>query len=246
MDSKRPRKLNFNAPLLSTKRFGFSGVADTSCFSSVPFSWEQAPGKPKAMERSDSIYGDIDTPRLRPPPCLWHPLEEAAKAEVYTNVLAFDEDDGCDGDNEEDDDKKNDSFTDAIDVLSLSEALDIMQQSDTALSESNNGFRLKVSESDGCESPTYMINRFLPDANALAASSEGFLKGSTKHSYASSPKGCGLEFIFSWLVKNNKLCGIKSPVLPSSTNVLKSRHSSEHKKHRLSIHRPCKNVKEHT
>ncbi|CAJ1807504.1 unnamed protein product [Sphenostylis stenocarpa] len=269
MDSERLRNLSINAPLLSTKRFGFSGVADTYCSSSslgsivpntsVPFSWEQAPGKPKTMERSDGIYdGDIDTPRLRPPPCLWHPPEEAAKAEVCNGVLAFDQDDGCDGDND-DEDKKNDTFSDAMDVLSLSEALDIVQKAETAHGKSNDGLRLKLAESNGCQSPTYMINRFLPDANALAASSdahisndwkiydtwsdEGYIKGSTGNSYVSSPKGCGLKFLFSWLMKN-KLCAIKSPVLPSSTNVQKHRHSSKHKKHRLSLHRPCANVKE--
>ncbi|TKY65784.1 hypothetical protein E2542_SST08646 [Spatholobus suberectus] len=270
MDFKLPRKLNFNAPLLSAKRFGFSGVADTSCSSNslgtaqkttVPFSWEQAPGKPKAMERSDGIYdGDIDSPRLRPPPCLWHPLEEAAKADVYNGVLAFDQDDGCDGDDDDDDedDDKNDAFSDAMDVLSLSEASDIMQQSETAHSDSNDGLRLKLAGSNGGQSPTYMINRFLPDANALVASSavhfskdskvytyshEAYLKGSTRHSYASSPKGCGLEFLFSWLMKN-KLCAIKSPVLPSFTNVQKHQHRSKHMKHRSSVHKPCTNVKE--
>ncbi|KAG5010040.1 hypothetical protein AAZX31_07G144600 [Glycine max] len=268
MDFKRPRKLNFNAPLLSTKRLGFSGVADRSCLSnslnstvlntSVPFSWEQAPGKPKTMERSDSIYdGDIDTPRLRPPPCLWHPLKEATKAD--NGALAFDQDDGCDADDDEDDDKQNDVFSDAVDVLSLSEASDIMQQSEAAHSDSKDGLRLKLSESNGGPSPTYMINRFLPDANALVASSsahfsndakvcdncshEGYLKGSTRHSHATSPKGCGLEFLFSWLMKN-KLCAIKSPVLPSFTNVQKHRYSSKHTKHRTSVHKPCTNVKD--
>ncbi|RDX81799.1 Ethylene-overproduction protein 1, partial [Mucuna pruriens] len=264
MDFKRPRKLNFNAPLLSTKRFGFSGVADTSCSSSslgtalntsVPFSWEQAPGKPKTMKRSDSIYdGDIDTPRLRPPPCLWHPLEEeAAESDVYNSVLAFDQDDGCDGD-DDDNNKNHDVFSDAMDVLSLSEALDIMQQSETAHGDSKDGLRLKLAESNGGQSPTYMINRFLHDANALVASSAAHFsndskvcgtciheKGSTGNSYASSPKGCGLEFLFSWLMKN-KLCAIKSPVLPSSTNVQqKHLHRSKHMKHRSSVHKSCTN-----
>ncbi|KAK7395077.1 hypothetical protein VNO78_15619 [Psophocarpus tetragonolobus] len=262
---KRHRKLNFNAPLLSTKRICFSGVADTSFSSSlldstvlntsVPFSWEQAPGKPKTMERSDNIYdGDIDTPRLRPPPCLWHPLQEAAKTDASNDVLAFDQDNGCDGD-DEGDDKKNDVYTNAMDDLSLSEASDIMQQSEAAHDDSN--LRLKLAEFNGGQSPTYMINRFLPDANALVASSsvhfsnddrvcdtfnhEGHLKGSTRHSYACSTKGCGLEFLFSWLMRN-KLCAIKSPVLSSYTNVQNHRHSSKHKNHRSSADKPCKNV----
>lgn len=270
MDFKRPRKLNFNAPLLSTKRFGFSGVADTSCSSnslgsipnkSVPFSWEQAPGKPKTMAASDSICdGDINTPRLRPPPCLWHPLENAAaESDVYNGVLTFDQDDGCDGDDDEDDNDKNyDVFSDAMDVLSLSETSATIQQSEAAHSDNNDGLRSKLAESNSDQSLTYMINRFLPDANALVASSahfsndskvcdtcnhEGYLKGSTRHSCATSPKSCGLEFLFSWLM-NNKHCAIKRPVLTSSTNVHKHQHSSKHKKHRPSVHKACTNVKE--
>ncbi|MCI57108.1 hypothetical protein A2U01_0078359, partial [Trifolium medium] len=56
MDLRHPRKLNFNAPLLSTKRLSYSDLPVSSSLSNsldtvqntrVPFSWEQSPGKPK-------------------------------------------------------------------------------------------------------------------------------------------------------------------------------------------------------
>lgn len=256
MDLKPLRKLNFNAPLLSTKRLSYSGITGPSCLSNsldtvqntrVPFSWEQSPGKPKDIERSNSVH-DGDTPRPRLPPCLWQPPKEAAAAGVSNGVPAFDQDDGCDGDDDndnDDDDKKNDVFADALDVLSLSEALDIVQQSEKAAHSDNNvGLRLKLEECNGDQSPTYMINRFLHDANALAASSvlhlsnevcdtwnhEACLKGSVRHSCDSTSKGCGLGSFFSWRMKH-KFCAIKSPVLPCSPNVQKHQHSSKSKKH---------------
>ena len=58
-----------------------------------------------------------------------------------------------------------------MEVLSQSEALEIVQQSESNHSGINDGFRLKLAESNGDQSPTYMINRFLPDATALAVSS---------------------------------------------------------------------------
>jgi hypothetical protein len=110
MDLIRPRKLNFNAPLLSTKRLSYSDLPVSSSLSNsvdtmqntrVPFSWEQSPGKPKDLERGDSI-GDGDTPRPRLPPCLWRPLKVAAEPDVDIGVIAFDKDDGCDGDDDDD------------------------------------------------------------------------------------------------------------------------------------------------
>lgn len=262
MDSILSRKLNFNAPLLSTKRLCDSSFAGSSCLSNsldtlqntrVPFSWEQAPGKPKDLKRGDGI-DDGDTPRLRLPPCLWCPLKVAAEPDVDSADLAFDQDNGCDGDDDYDNNKKTDVFSDALDDLSLSEAFDIIQQSETAAhSDSNDGLRLKLEESRGDQSPTYLINRFLPDANALAASSvlhftndsnkkacdtwHHGLTGSGRNSCASaSPKGCGLGFLFSWGMKN-KFCAMKSPVLPCSTNAHQHSSNSKHKKHCSSIHK---------
>ncbi|KAE9622250.1 hypothetical protein Lal_00033060 [Lupinus albus] len=283
MDLKNPRKLNLNAPLLSTRRLGCSFVADTSCRvqnTRVPFSWEQSPGKPKDMERSNSV-DDGDTPRLRLPPCRWHRLKEAVEADidngkqatdecivsntdsdlevfghnlihgnfeppvfqptvmtdyVKQRFLEFDQDDGCDGD-DDDDDKKNGVSSNATDVLSLSEALDIVQLTEKVHSESNDELRLKLAECNGDQSPAYMINRFLPDATALAASSSiNFSNDFNKKmidtaSYASSSKGCCPEIFFPWCMKH-KLCAIKSHILTySKKSVQKHQHSSKHMKH---------------
>ncbi|MED6161912.1 hypothetical protein PIB30_065268, partial [Stylosanthes scabra] len=218
MDLECHRMLNFNAPLLSTRRAANSTVAGSSLgrlqITSVPFSWEQAPGKPKDQERSNSIhFGDGETPRLRLPPCLQH-LPKAA-ADVLNS---FDQDDGCDGDNDDNDE-----------------------------SSSNNN------NVDECSS--YMINRFLPDATALAASSSahfeknGFSKkggcdtwSDSRHSYAASssscsPKGCNsLQVLFPWRLKH-KLCSIKSPVITCSTNVQNLKQSLRNKKHSSSLHK---------
>ncbi|XP_020236239.1 uncharacterized protein LOC109815840 [Cajanus cajan] len=270
MDLKRPRKLNLNAPLLSTRRLGSPVVGDTSCSSNsvgaiqntserVPFSWEKAPGKPKETDRRDNTTQDSSTPRLRLPPHRWIPPKEAAESEADDDDIAFhDQQDGsCDGNV-----NKDDSFSDAMDVFSLTEALDIVQKkSEDAHSENNDRLRLKLAESNGYQSPTYMINRFLPDATALAASSalhfssnledkvcdtcsysECYISGSKRHSYASSPKGCGLELLFPWRMKH-KLCAIESPVLPCSTNLHKHQRNSKQKKHRSSAYIPCTNVK---
>ena len=253
MHSILSRKLNFNAPLLSTKRLGYSDFAVPSCLSNsldtvrVPFSWEQSPGKPKDSEKVDSI-DDVETPRPRLPPCLWRPIKVAAEPDENNSVIAFDKDDGCDGDDEDDNNKKTDVFSDAFDVLSLSEAFDIIQQSETkARSESNDGLRLKLSEFNGDQSPTYMINRFLPDANALAASSvlhfsndfdknHGVCLGGSDRNSCASPKGCGLGLLFSWGMKH-KFCSIKSPVLPCSTNAHNHMHNSKNKKQCSSVHK---------
>ncbi|WJX42935.1 hypothetical protein P8452_30108 [Trifolium repens] len=263
--SKRHRKLNLNAPIMSTRRFG-SVFADTSSSSlggtfqntsrRVPFSWEKEPGKPK------------DCSKL--PPChRWFPRKESADQP----------DVGNDYDDRDDIDNKDDIFSDAMDdVFSLSEALDIVQRkSEKAHSDNNDGLKLKLAECSGYQSPTYLINRFLPDATALAASSsalnfhsdyeenicntcsypECYLSESGRHShsyaYASgssstSPKGCGLEVLFPWRNMKHKFCSIESPVLPCSatTNLQKHQRNlreSKQKKHQSSAYIPCTNVK---
>ncbi|CAI8601106.1 unnamed protein product [Vicia faba] len=263
--SKRHRKLNLNAPIMSTRRFG-SVVADTSSSlgtfqntsERVPFSWEKEPGKPKDTERNGSKIA----------PChRLFPRKEAAEAEDQSDIL----DNACD---EMDD--KDDLFSDAMDdVFSLSEALDIVQRkSEKAHSDINSGLKLKLAECNGYQSPTYLINRFLPDATALAASSsalqfhsdfaekvcdscsypECYLSESGRHSHSyayasgsssSSPKGCGLEVLFPWRTVKHKFCAVESPVLPCSTatNLPKTQRDSRQKKHRSSAYIPCTNVK---
>ncbi|MED6224909.1 hypothetical protein PIB30_088734, partial [Stylosanthes scabra] len=265
MDSlkqQRPRKLNLNAPLLSTRRYyGFSSPSSNSLSAGaafqndhgVPFSWEQAPGKPKHNHKNDySAAADTPGPTLPPPP-----------------DVGF-----VSGDDKDEDEE---DYSDAMDVFSLSEALDIVQKKSERKNSGggkNNGtnnneglLRLKIQESNGYQSPTYMINRFLPDATALAASSalhfpsncdekgcetcsyqeccarssatvrkNGYDENHDDHSYSysyslSSSKGCycGLEVLLPWRVKH-KLCSMKSPVLmpPCSMNNVKKKKAEEH------------------
>ncbi|KAI4353415.1 hypothetical protein L6164_002367 [Bauhinia variegata] len=250
---KRPRKLDLNAPLLSTRRLGCSidaVAADTSCSSNsavagkntserVPFSWELAPGKAKDVDRSDSMQ-DEGTPRLKLPPSLWHPRQDQVSSEPPADDDdddkrdLDDKDEGCDGDIDNDD-----VFSDAMDVLSLSEALDIVQKSEKPRSDNSDKLRLKIAQDRGNDSSDYIIRRFLPDATALAASSalhfadsmdpEAYHAATARGSYVESPKGCGLEIFFPWRMKQ-KLCSVKSPILHCSTNLQKHRGGSKQKK----------------
>ncbi|KAK7816618.1 hypothetical protein CFP56_043899 [Quercus suber] len=75
MNSKYPRKLNFNAPLLSIRRTGGYTDEEQSCTNSrgmlanasddrIPFSWEQAPGKPKDLDRAEKVQ-EFDSLKLK-------------------------------------------------------------------------------------------------------------------------------------------------------------------------------------
>ncbi|XP_028764477.1 uncharacterized protein LOC114722577 [Neltuma alba] len=256
MDLRRPRKLDLNKPLLSTKRLSIV-VGDTSCSSTslgktvqnntseerVPFSWEKSPGKPKNVDDNN----EEETPRLRLPPCLWHPPNQEPGADEADKGEDHHQDEGrvVDDDEDEDEDEKFDSdvLSDAMEVFSLSEALDIVQKSERVRRKSaNEGLRLKLEEdsNNGNESPNYLIKRFLPDATALAASSTlHFSKsmmdnkicdssGSYLEAYVASPKGCGLEVLFPWRLKH-KLCAMKSPVLPCSSTRMQKQHQNRRK-----------------
>lgn len=235
--SRYPRKLNFNAPLLSTRRIG--GYTSEEVVNSqgasdhrIPFSWEQAPGKPKDLERGDIHDGEDDyTPRPRLPPCRWHPSIDATNNGYDDQAVINDHlGDGCDGDADDDDDNDDAAFSDAMDVFSLSEAIDIVTKAEKVDDELN-GLKLKLAECRGNESPNFIIKRFLPDATALAESSAlNFSKSFNKKfpkpcnypeacgQSSASPKGCGLEILFPWRMKH-KLCGIKSPIRQDSLNV---------------------------
>lgn len=269
----QPRNtLNFNAPLLSTRRPANSASLELSCPSircrnstsgdahhRIPFSWEKAPGKPKDEAKSSTRDDENDTPRPKLPPSLWRYQQFISTATTTTtttttkNVGNNDDDDGCDGyvdDHYNDDDEYDvndgpdyDIFSDAVDVLSLSEAIDIAERSQKAQESSatTDGLRLKIIEESRRDNqyPDFIIQRFLPDAAALATASalsamslkkscDDFRKSqmtssstnservSTTTSY-SSPKGCGLELFFPWRMKH-RLCGsVKSPVRRGST-----------------------------
>ncbi|KAF8042471.1 hypothetical protein BT93_A0947 [Corymbia citriodora subsp. variegata] len=170
MNSKKyhPTALDLNAPILSTRRPPQSSCCVSKASSrrgvsdGIPFSWEQAPGKPK-KSTDDMTVGsspkDADTPRLCPPP------QMVAKPKGYVS------DDEGSGDvsslnNEED------AFSDAVDVFSLSEAIDILERAERSVhgrDDNIDQLKLKIAESCGKDaSPNFMINRFLPDASALA------------------------------------------------------------------------------
>lgn len=227
MNSKYPcRKLNFNAPLLSIRRIKGGSTDELSCSGSqvvlqntidrVPFSWEQSPGKPKDFERGD--IHDGDTPRPRLPPRLWqHPPMETTNNEYPHCVDHAVPDVGCDGNGNGDDAA---AFSDTMDVVSLTEAIDIATKDEKAVEL--DGLKLKLAESSGNESPNYIIKRFLPDAIALAATSAlSFSKSfnrklpkqcnyteacasRTVGQACSPPKGC----LYPWRMKHN-LCGIR-------------------------------------
>ncbi|XP_004506820.1 uncharacterized protein [Cicer arietinum] len=217
-NSKRHRKLNLNAPIMSTRRIG-SGAADTSSSlgkvqntsQRVPFSWEKEPGKPKDLEMNGlELPPSCHCCFLRKEQCClsYFPRKELDD-QSYIGYCCDEEDD----------------------VFSLSEALDIVQRKSEC--DNNNGLKLKLAECNGYQSPTYLINRFLPDATALAASSvlhftNNFKEKVCDSSYAygssSSPKGCGLEdFLPRLTMKHNQ-------------------QNFKQKKYRSSVYIPCTNV----
>lgn len=277
MDLKRPRKLDLNKPLLSTKKLSIV-VSGTSCASTsvgktvknntcyeerVPFSWERTAGKPKDVAGD---HNEEETPRLRLPPCLWHPPNEEpiSDNEADKGNDHHEDQDGCVEDVEDDNDVdemfESDLLSDAMEVVSLSDALDIVQKTERARRKSaNEGLRLKLEEdsnnNNGNESPNYLIKRFLPDATALAASSTLHLSknmimenkicdssGSYLDAYVTTPKGCGLEVLFPWRLKH-KLCAMKSPVLPCSSISMQKQQHQNRRKGRGSDHKQCTNYK---
>ncbi|XP_007026610.2 PREDICTED: uncharacterized protein LOC18597481 [Theobroma cacao] len=263
MEKKRPRKLNFNAPLLSTRRPAGGHIGDElSCTNSqggckdssngIPFCWEQAPGKPKNLDGSNNV-DDAETPRPKLPPSKWRPPEEACQDHNH------DHDEGCDADVDDyDDDNNVDVFSDAMEVLSLTQAIDIVEKAEKFRGSSDglkskslepsdlDGLNLESLDRSDCPSPSFIIERFLPDATALAASSAMNTSLKTKLPYLcnysespcvsqavinrpfSSPKGCGLEILLPWRMKH-KLCGVKSPIKESSI-IVKPTTSSKQKK----------------
>lgn len=270
--------LNFNAPLLSTRRPGNSsstslhGRSLSTSEDRVPFSWEQAPGKSKYPNNTSDDNHDGDTPRPKLPPGWWHwhrPLESnnVVVPDKENEQVIHDHDDGCDGDVDEDlravdynvledVDYDDEAFSDAIDVFSLSEAIDIVEKKAQREHDRIDTLKLKLQEAREMDqlSPNFIIERFLPDAAALAASSalnlsvsqissneklcypwnypepEACVSRTVSQSY-SSHKGCGF---FPWRMKQHKLCGIKSPVVSSQQPQFSVKHKKniDHK-HKL-------------
>ncbi|XP_074315470.1 uncharacterized protein LOC141651669 [Silene latifolia] len=172
----------------------------------VPFLWEQSPGKPKHNSSRESIVVENKgLPLPKPPPIRW---------QVVPN-----------NDEEEEDDI-------GIDLFSLVGSLNTTSERDDV---DGNESDIDHEKNYGSLSPSFMIERFLPAAAALAASSLSGLSDDNKmrkiyrgskvssiskegpctprvagEAYSSS-KGCGLEVLFPWRVKH-RVCGVKSPV----------------------------------
>lgn len=175
----------------------------------VPFSWERIPGEPKDKKMND----DFDLPPTPRPPPGWRqppPPEEVSGGT-----------DQCDGG---DDEYGHDGrYSDAIDIFSLAESIDDDMETDCkATKDRSSGMQ---TPNNDCGSPSFIIQRFLPDAQALAEASVM----NNKVSYSSSPesncsfsravsirrsnhslKGCGLGSFLPWRMRN-KPC-VKSPV----------------------------------
>ncbi|KAI8560836.1 hypothetical protein RHMOL_Rhmol04G0286600 [Rhododendron molle] len=244
--TKCTRKLDYNAPFLSTRRPSSANCLQSSRRSSrgswvdtsnrVPFSWEQIPGKPKALGKCDTLDINVLPPNLPPSRC--HPPKVTTKVRDRDQCHVADDDDdeedddkGCDGDL----DDLHDVFSDAIDTFSLGESTYC-----NGLGRVNS----EIEETRGALSPSFIIQRFLPDAAALAASSSALAiaknlnnrlpqsSNSSRGSCVSQPypstKSCGLEVFFPWRLKP-KLCGLKSPVHQKSIEA-KSQWSSRRKK----------------
>ncbi|KAK9073045.1 hypothetical protein SSX86_007367 [Deinandra increscens subsp. villosa] len=211
----QPRKLNLDAPLLSTRRPNSGSGSTTGHPNSrsaswdsrnrVPFSWELTAGKPKDTgTQLTQLHHDFPVPPPRPPPG-----RKIVESEYY------------DGD---------DDFSDAMDALSLSAAIDMVESAEMAKRGSNmlDGMEL---DSGGNQSPSFIIQRFLSDAKALAVSSGLPIPKSINHQsdkckpqmINAPPKGCGLglEGLLPWRTKHKhkQPCGVKSPVRVTSASV---------------------------
>ncbi|KAL5558268.1 hypothetical protein UlMin_034479 [Ulmus minor] len=266
-NQNRPRMLNFNAPLLSIRRGQGSSAPTSLAFYScpslrgqsminasdrIPFSWEESPGKPKDKDSSETIHEEDITPRPKLPPNWWHRTSGATAEQINEN----DDRDGFDGDVDASfgadfcGDIDDDIFSDAVDVFSLSEAIDIVEKSQNA--RKSDGLRLKLEECRNGGDDQYsdfIIQRFLPDATALAAASTlSSASNSLKKSYSynfsrnisssselprrpgtqsySTPKACGLEMLFPWRVKH-RLCGARRD---SVSTIQLRRSDQKHKK----------------
>uniref|UniRef100_A0A7N0ZX51 Uncharacterized protein n=1 Tax=Kalanchoe fedtschenkoi TaxID=63787 RepID=A0A7N0ZX51_KALFE len=228
--TKLPKKLDFNAPLLSTRRVMCRSISSRTSGSHtaerVPFCWEQVPGKPRDDMHRTTPDENLP-PQPKPPPSQWHPVSSfGLLAHSSTRIQLSD---GF---------EEKGTFSD---MLSLSEAIDFVEREAEKKAESHHGhgldgFDSKTAASSDCEdNPSFIIQRFLPAATALAASSvvnnawnkhqQQELKHGTsgcssydEREMRAHASGCGLENLFTWRIKH-KPCGIRSPVRESSNSV---------------------------
>ncbi|KAF6146968.1 hypothetical protein GIB67_036687 [Kingdonia uniflora] len=211
LNCRHLKKLNLNAPILSTKRVSNLLCAKNSLTSGqlssfdaterVPFAWEQVPGTPKGVTRRGNHVDILPPPKL--PPCKWYPPRETSDV-CNSSRGTLDCDDG---------------FSDAFDMFSLPESLD----------DVNGASKLRADKSKHV-SPSFIIRRFLPDANALAFSTRDLplqvecASSSSDSRSVTPPKACGIGF-FTWRMKH-RLCGLKNPVRSQGHNKLRMQYSA--------------------
>lgn len=124
---------------------------------------------------------------------------------------------------------------DMVDVLSLTQAIDMVELPKDSVSESDDGssgagdsngyLTMESTERSEEMSPSYIIERFLPDAAALAAVTSAasqrrkkklsYLSDATVRQSCFSPKACGLHVLLPWSTKH-RICGVKNAFSPSS------------------------------
>ncbi|CAN4106147.1 unnamed protein product [Withania somnifera] len=233
---KCTRKLDFSAPLLSTRR---SSEKSMSCsnippqlsldiFNRVPFSWEQSPGKPKEM----GVTNIEIVPRPKLPPCMWHTRKELATS---TTTKSYDEvyDGNIDNDGHDNyEDVRNvdnhDVFSDALDVFSLGESTDMINETEHRRSNTWTNMELVEDSYEWSTNkpavPNFIIQRFLKDAKELAISSA--LENNRKKllndeqngrpgNFSPKAASCGFDMFIPWRIKP-KPCCVKNSVVAAS------------------------------
>ncbi|KAL1543600.1 hypothetical protein AAHA92_20553 [Salvia divinorum] len=206
-------KLSLNVPPLLTRRASSSTAISGSRLdpaNMVPFSWERIPGEPK--ERGNSSGEDVPPPP-KPPPARWRPS-------VRVDDLDLDLDGSGGGGGGSGSEENND----AIDIFSLAESVDDVEGYCKA-TEDRSSLILDVDGDDWCSS-NFIIERFLPDAQALAEESvmdkklpftgspysdSSFSRAVSIGRSHHSTKGCGLASFLPWKMQP-KSCKVKSPV----------------------------------
>ncbi|KAJ8499944.1 hypothetical protein OPV22_010496 [Ensete ventricosum] len=173
-------QLVLHVPLVSTRRSSSSSTSTNSVDRSgstrrrvpssdlasqrVPFSWESSPGVPKLSRATRPRLDEFDVEPLPLPPKLCPSGEDN-----HANALARNpNDDEADvRSSSDDDDDDDDVFSDALDKMSLSGRLDIACR----LSSFNDLASSDIERRRVHRSPSFIMNRFLPAAAALANSS---------------------------------------------------------------------------
>lgn len=202
-------KLNLNVPPLSTRRVSGPTASSGSMpepANMVPFSWERIPGEPKnRIPTNEDELSGVDRPPPPKPPPGWRLPPRSGGGDDEVN-------------------SRNEHFSDAIDIFSLAESVDDVESYCKATKDRSSAM---VGADSGYVSSNFIIERFLPDAQALAeesvmnrklpfsdsdsGSDSSFSRAVSIRRSQPSMKGCGLGSLLPWKMKP-KPCSVKSPV----------------------------------